>query len=320
MSDLKKRNKPAPSVEKDKNAKEKEKPSINKGLPLRVVSRVVVITSLLIVVYFTSKDEGIKIFAKQTDVISGKAQVLKCSMEYMKEIDTFDGCFPRQCKRFVADTVVSSVEVEGLLAIAKKGLKYGRSFGGASVIDLHTGALSKGEVFINIYQSLSMNNLFTKEDFNLYKVVKEKVRHTIAHHFGVVPNKIYLTSPTFISEITSKQAVTKHDEYWHAHVDKETYDSFHYTSLLYLSDYGIDFEGGRFVFIDEKHNTTIEPRKGRLSIFTSGHENLHYVEKVKSGKRYAMTIAFTCDENYAINDPSIEKYNIPQPTPVYYSA
>lgn len=34
------------------------------------------------------------------------------------------------------------------------------------------------------------------------------------------------------------------------HVDKETYGSFHFTSLLYLTDYGIDFKGGSFVFVD----------------------------------------------------------------------
>ena len=39
-------------------------------------------------------------------------------------------------------------------------------------------------------------------------------------------------------------------KYWHVHIDKETYESFHFTSLLYLTDYGIDFKGGSFVFVD----------------------------------------------------------------------
>lgn len=89
---------------------------------------------------------------------------------------------------------------------------------------------------------------------------------------------------------------------------QETYKSFHYTTLLYLGDYDIDFKGGRFVFIDEKMNRTIEPRKARLSMFTSGKENLHHVEKVTSGVRYAVTISFTCDKQYAIEDPSLNKY------------
>lgn len=44
---------------------------------------------------------------------------------------------------------------------------------------------------------------------------------------------------------------------------QETYPSFHYTSLLYLTDYGIDFTGGRFVFTDEGRNVTVEPRVGK---------------------------------------------------------
>lgn len=42
-----------------------------------------------------------------------------------------------------------------------------------------------------------------------------------------------------------------------------TYGSFDYTSLLYLSDYLDDFGGGRFVFVEEGANKTVEPRAGR---------------------------------------------------------
>ena len=44
---------------------------------------------------------------------------------------------------------------------------------------------------------------------------------------------------------------------------QETYQTFDYTSLLYLSDYGSDFEGGRFVFIDKDANRTIDPKLGK---------------------------------------------------------
>ena len=42
---------------------------------------------------------------------------------------------------------------------------------------------------------------------------------------------------------------------------------------------------------------------GRISMFTSGGENVHFVEKVASGTRYALTIAFTCDSQKSIPDP-----------------
>ncbi|XP_045450349.1 2-oxoglutarate and iron-dependent oxygenase domain-containing protein 3-like [Melitaea cinxia] len=311
MSDIKKRNKSNiknQRILKHENDKAPEKVSINKGLPLRVISRVVVIISLLIVVYYTSKN-NVQTFAKQTELLPGKGQVVDCSREYINEIDKYEGCVPKYCKRFVTDKVISLRETEELIKIAQKGLRHGGSSGGASIFDLHSGALSKGPHFVNVYKIKELKNHFTQEGFNTFRAVKEKIKYTIAHHFGVQPDKIYLTHPTFFSKITPKPAVTIHDEYWHPHVDKETYKSFHYTSLLYLGDYNIDFKGGRFVFIDEKYNSTIEPRKGRLSIFTSGRENFHYVEKVTAGVRYAITISFTCDKNFAISDPSHDNFS-----------
>lgn len=45
-------------------------------------------------------------------------------------------------------------------------------------------------------------------------------------------------------------------------------------------------------------------RPGRVSFFTSGSENLHRVEKVHWGTRYAVTIAFTCNPDHGIADPA----------------
>jgi predicted 2-oxoglutarate/Fe(II)-dependent dioxygenase YbiX len=80
------------------------------------------------------------------------------------------------------------------------------------------------------------------------------------------------------------------------------YGSFTYTALVYLSDFNHEFKGGEFVFRAGPERIVIEPRKGRLSMFTSGSENVHNVEKVTSGKRLALTIAFTCDRSKAIHD------------------
>lgn len=54
----------------------------------------------------------------------------------------------------------------------------------------------------------------------IFQAVKEKIKYAISHNFEVSSEKIYLTHPTFFSEITGKKAVTVHDEYWHPHVDK----------------------------------------------------------------------------------------------------
>ena len=83
----------------------------------------------------------------------------------------------------------------------------------------------------------------------------------------------------------------------HPHVDKENTKHYDYSSLLYLSDYGEEFTGGLFSFIDGDNETAVEPARGRLLMFTAGSENLHVVRKVKTGTRYTMSIWFTCDEH-----------------------
>ncbi|XP_066589500.1 2-oxoglutarate and iron-dependent oxygenase domain-containing protein 3-like [Prorops nasuta] len=272
----------------------------------RVWSRCILILGVLLIVWYNSKKEKEIELAKHKDFIMNRAQALECSEDYKAEVGNFPGCLPTKCGRLITDKLITATETDVLLNVAINGLSLGGSDGGASILDLHTGALSKGTGFINIYSLQEGKQFFNQADVAFYKIVKTKIQSAIAHHFGVNPNKIYLTKPTFFSRMTSAPAKTVHDEYWHPHVDKETYESFHYTSLLYLNDFERDFKGGRFVFMDKNVNSTVEPRKGRVSIFTSGRENLHVVERVTSGTRYALTVSFTCDINAAIADPSIE--------------
>ncbi|KAF7249076.1 2-oxoglutarate and iron-dependent oxygenase domain-containing protein 3 [Varanus komodoensis] len=158
-----------------------------------------------------------------------------------------------------------------------------------------------------------IHDTFTKEDFQLYRDVRQRIQQKIALAFGISSSSMYLTKPTFFSRINNSEAKTTHDEYWHPHIDKVTYGSFDYTSLLYLSEYTEDFGGGRFVFMDEGANRTVEPRPGRVSFFTSGSENLHHVEKVHWGTRYAITISFTCNPDHAIGDPAARRIDERKP-------
>ncbi|XP_015587769.1 2-oxoglutarate and iron-dependent oxygenase domain-containing protein 3 isoform X2 [Cephus cinctus] len=252
----------------------------------RVWSRGVLILGVLFIVWYNSRNGKEVSFAKQKDVLFSRIQNVPCSDDYKIELDKYPSCVPEKCGRSVMDKLVTSTETDVLLKIATVGMSFGGSDGGASILDLHSGALSKGSGFINVYALDAVNKVFNSADFAIYKVVKTKIQHAVAHNFGVNAHEIYLTHPTFFSRMTNASAKTEHDEYWHPHVDKETYESFHYTSLLYLNDFGRDFEGGRFLFVDKNNvNTTVEPRKGRVSMFTSGSENLHAVEKVTTGTR-----------------------------------
>jgi predicted 2-oxoglutarate/Fe(II)-dependent dioxygenase YbiX len=83
-----------------------------------------------------------------------------------------------------------------------------------------------------------------------------------------------------------------------------------------LSTYAQDFQGGRFVFLnshdyefydsgrpiaseqianDANVELVVEPRAGRVAIFSSDMENTHQVEQVTGGQRFVLSFWFTCD-------------------------
>merc|ERR1712038_952897 len=82
---------------------------------------------------------------------------------------------------------------------------------------------SKEKLFINLYKTNP--GLYTERDFDLYRSVKDKVKAAVASHFNLDNSKLFLSHPTFFSELTAVPAVTPHDEYWHEHIDKETYQT-----------------------------------------------------------------------------------------------
>ncbi|XP_061867028.1 2-oxoglutarate and iron-dependent oxygenase domain-containing protein 3 isoform X2 [Colius striatus] len=235
--------------------------------------------------YLSAEDGVTEVLAHHTENLQDKFFEIPCSEDYDSH-KRFEGCTPRKCGRGVTDAVITREEAGRIRRIAERGLSLGGSDGGASILDLHSGALSMGKHFVNLYSD-----------------VRQRIQQKIAQVFGISSASMYLTKPTFFSRINSTEAKTTHDEYWHPHIDKVTYGSFDYTSLLYLSDYTEDFGGGRFVFMDASSNKTVEPRAGRVSFFTSGSENLHRVEKVHWGTRYAITISFTCNPEHSIEDP-----------------
>ncbi|XP_027519885.1 2-oxoglutarate and iron-dependent oxygenase domain-containing protein 3 isoform X1 [Corapipo altera] len=250
------------------------------------------------------QDGVTEVLAHRSDSLRDKFVEIPCSEDYDSH-RRFEGCTPRRCGRGVSDAIITREEAERIRRIAERGLSLGGSDGGASILDLHSGALSLGKHFVNLYRYFGdkIHDIFTEEDFALYRDVRQRIQQRIAQVFGISSSSMYLTKPTFFSRMNSTEAKTTHDEYWHPHVDKVTYGSFDYTSLLYLSDYTQDFGGGRFVFLDADSNKTVEPRAGRVSFFTSGSENLHRVEKVHWGTRFAITISFTCNPEHGIGDP-----------------
>ncbi|XP_014457286.2 2-oxoglutarate and iron-dependent oxygenase domain-containing protein 3 isoform X1 [Alligator mississippiensis] len=254
--------------------------------------------------YLKNEDGVTEVLAHSSESLQDRFVEVPCSEDYDSH-KRFEGCTPRKCGRGITDALITREEAERIRRIAERGLSLGGSDGGASILDLHSGALSLGKHFVNLYRYFGdkIQDVFTEEDFQLYRDIRQRIQHRIAQAFGISSSSMYLTKPTFFSRINNTEAKTAHDEYWHPHIDKVAYGSFDYTSLLYLSDYAEDFGGGRFVFMDVGSNKTVEPRSGRVSFFTSGSENLHRVEKVRWGTRYAVTISFTCNPDHGIGDP-----------------
>lgn len=78
--------------------------------------------------------------------------------------------------------------------------------------------------------------------------------------------------------------------YWIAHCDKANNNEYDYSVLLYLNT---DFEGGNLVFMDDGIDFVVEPKGGRVVIFSSSSNNIHRVEPVISGDRFLLSVWYS---------------------------
>lgn len=145
----------------------------------------------------------------------------------------------------------------------------------------------------------------------------ERLRRAIAHEYGLRLENLS-PSQTFISRITheagddiaARQSI---------HADECSSACFHYSAVLYLSSQGVDFEGGGFAFTDDPQRappgrpqhaaaepvaraggsserervlSPLSPTAGAAVIFSSGWENMHFVQPVSGGTRFAVPAFF----------------------------
>ena len=76
---------------------------------------------------------------------------------------------------------------------------------------------------------------------------------------------------------------------------------FHFSSVLWLGESGGDFDGGRLAFYNNSTRPwlEVEPMVGRAAVFSSGWENIHAIQRVTRGHRWAFTAAFMVQEETA---------------------
>ena len=92
-----------------------------------------------------------EVLAKQSEAHEHKSWAVPCAKP-TRGAKTFEGCTPRdKCGRFVTDVAFPEAQVSTLVKMASKWMALGGGKGGATILDLHSGALSLGEQFIDVY-------------------------------------------------------------------------------------------------------------------------------------------------------------------------
>ena len=71
------------------------------------------------------------------------------------------------------------------------------------------------------------------------------------------------------------------------------------TSILYLQ--GAEQGGELYMEREKGEEREVKSTKGTLFTFTSGEENRHRVAEVTEGVRVALTIFFTCDQDFHLD-------------------
>lgn len=207
------------------------------------------------------------------------------------------GCHIAQAKRYVEDNFLSEEEVDLLLSMMKKGMNAREATGGPTILDINSGLLKNGNGVFNIYSNEDGPRVFfSRQEYEVYQKLFDRVRAKIMLVNGLT--SLHFTAPTFIARIIGEYGWTPkemHDEYWHEHVDKSNTAHYDYSGLVYLSDYGVDFYGGEFVFLDANETLAVLPKRGRFITFASGPENPHRFLEVSRGHRYALSMWFTCN-------------------------
>jgi hypothetical protein len=280
-------------------------------------------TAIFLVAYFSCVETKELIengaFIKATDSVVDLFQPVECRMVHDESSDL--GCQTNLCGRRIMDGIFTEEDISKLHSIVKKGMATREKQGGPCILDINTGYIRDTMGLDNLFTVDNENAVFSDEDFAHYGRIIQTLKDTVANSFDI--NTLYFTAPTFITRLNGDipwEPQSMHDEYWHPHADHNNTAQYHYSGLLYMSTYGEDFTGGKLRFVrpdfslfDAEENVPgsypnlaaptaadveleVEPRAGRVVVFTAGHENLHQVERLLSGERYVLSFWFTCNK------------------------
>ncbi|XP_043256674.1 prolyl 3-hydroxylase 1-like [Colletes gigas] len=212
--------------------------------------------------------------------------------------------------RYVADGFLNSTECDLLIQLASMTAVEGDGY------DKYKSPHSKYERFegITIGRIALMVYIGKMEMEPLKRLLAktEEARSHVERYFGL-DRPLYITYTHLVCRTALPGSPMDRDDLSHmVHadncilVDKDTcvrkspaYVWRDYSAILYLNN---DFQGGEFFFTkdqaDRESDTLVFPRCGRMVAFSAGRENLHGVRGVLRGKRCALALWFTQDEQY----------------------
>jgi len=144
----------------------------------------------------------------------------------------------------------------------------------------------------------------------------ERIRRSISHEYGlplsrVLPVQAYARK--YEAGLKQTGGGGSAGDSVILHTDEATHAVYHYSCVLYLSTQGHDFTGGSFVWNDPPADggdgprvlTPYAPVRGSAVIFSSGWENMHQVERLESGTRFAVPCFFTTE---AVPEASLDHF------------
>ena len=235
----------------------------------------------------------------------------QCSTEYDKERHLYPSCIPIECGRTVSDTgELLRPWIEQVLAQAKYVFRQENT--SVSIVDVGTRKM------LNDKNTRLVEQNKLERVKSLISEMVPWVLQTISRDYNI--RDLGLTGPLLISRISSEgQNLSQEDnlDYTSSHVDLYAYKVMvmvqfsnkkkklfqetliHMTSILYLQE---PPDGGWLLFEASpgQAGQQVRPVLGRLVTFTSGEENTHSVEEVRVGVRVAITMFWTCDQDYFI--------------------
>ena len=108
----------------------------------------------------------------------------------------------------------------------------------------------------------------------------------MAHEYGldlktILPLQAYARK--YVAGTTQQGGGGGEGDYVILHTDEATHSGYHYSSVLYLNDQGVDFTGGDFIFNDKaKEGTYHIPTSEELEMLTM-EEELKRGSQVRAG-------------------------------------